>query len=115
MVDYSDTLHLIEIAEQNIQLAKQYLVVRTDYAEAKTQLDLQIALKMPELSKARKNIGYDMAVIHLIELYPENKTNYETMVKKENEYKGLERVLNASLNRVSLGQSLIKNKIQEGI
>jgi hypothetical protein len=70
---------------------------------------------MPELTKARKNIGYDMAVIHLLELYPQYKDTYEMMVKKENEYKGLERVLNASLNRVSLGQSLIKNRIQEGI
>ena len=114
MVDYSDTLHLIEIAEHNIQLAEQYLVVRTDYAEAKIQIDLQIALKMPELSKSRKNIGYDMALINLIQLYPENIPNYQIIIRKENEYKGLEKVLNASSSRISVGQSLIKNRIQEG-
>ena len=101
-------------AEENIITAHEYLDARNEYAEAKLYMDVQLALNLPELREVRSNIGYDMSLIMLVEKTPEIKPYYEDMVKNKNRYKGLDKVMNAISTRISLGQSLIKNKIQEG-
>lgn len=116
-MDNDDSKHLIDLAEENIKIAKEYYKARKEYAEAKLYLDLQIALEMPLLQAKRKNIGYDMAILSIVEIKgnsDECRGYYETLIKQKSKYKGLEKVMNAISNRISLGQSLIKNKIQEG-
>ena len=115
MVDFNDTPHLVSLANQNIVLADRYHKARKRYAEAKLFLDLRLSLELPILRKKRSNIGYDMAMLMLIENNhnsDEIQAFYKQYVIQESEYKGLEKLMIATSGRISLGQSLIKMEIQ---
>jgi len=116
-MDNDDGKNLEALADSNISAANEYLKARMKYAEAKLFLDLKLATELPVLRKKRSNIGYDMAIIMLVENNPlsvEIRAYYEDYVKYENRYKGLDKIINAQSSRVSVGQSIIKNKIQQG-
>ena len=115
MIDHDDGKNLITLSIELVKTAWDYFATRKAFAEAKIYLDLQVALRGKELRNIRSNIGYDMALITLVELDIKNKPYYEEYVRGQNRYKGLEKVLNAVSSRISLGQSIIKNKIQERV
>ena len=113
MVDYDDGKELEKLADDNTKTANHYAEAREKYAEAKLFLDIKLAGELKELRKKRSNIGYEMALLMLIERIPEIEPQYRDYINAKNEYKGLEKIMNAVSSRISLGQSLIKNRIQE--
>jgi hypothetical protein len=111
MIDVFDIKEVYRISNEIIDLAKSYKASRDAYAEAKLFLDYNIAKNMSEFRQKRANIGYEMALLMLLEQdSPEIKENYQTYIIQENQFKGLERLIEAYNSKISLTQSLIKHK-----
>lgn len=114
-VDWTDSKALNELANKTIELAGEYRRSRQLYSKARLSLDLILASKYRHKTLERK-ISYEKALIMLLADEKENvdevRGYYETMIKSEADYKGLEKVLEAHQNKISLSQSLIKNQIR---
>lgn len=101
------------IADKYMKYSKQYFNARVEYSGLRKFVTVETAKRLPEFRKEKPNIGHQMAELMTLDT-KEMQDKYGEMIEAENLYKGLERVMNAYATRISLGQSLIKNKIQEG-
>lgn len=116
-VDWNDSTTLSNRANEIIQLANEYRKTRKLYADAKFFLDIRLAIKYKNKTLNRK-LSYEKALIMLCEdsIGQEDEdvvlTAYKDFIEKEADYKGLERVIEANQNRLSLCQSLIKNQVR---
>ena len=112
MVDYSSEDKLTQHADNNIRISKEYLKSRHDLGVATFRLHQGLAEKWKDgtiedkmaLEKALIKLSMDDNYSHL----------YEDYIKLKENCRGMEEVLKAIHSRISLGQSLIKNRIQEG-
>lgn len=117
MEDWNDSQVLSQRANEAILIANAYRISRKKWADAKLLLDLKLAIAYKECNIAEKN-SYEKALIILYQLSigteesEEIRNAYSDYVRLEAEYKGLEKVLEAHQNRISLNQSLIKNQLR---
>lgn len=114
MIDYTDAKSAMELVNSLIDDAKRYKYARKMAQKAKYDLDIVLASMMENLSRKRSNFGIQSGYLMLIEIAPELKHVYDDILKYEAEYKGLEKIISAKETKISLIQSLIKNKINEG-
>ncbi|MFA5048565.1 MAG: hypothetical protein WC516_06095 [Patescibacteria group bacterium] len=113
MADYYDEEVLRDYADKTVQIAESYKDARIAYGNAliKMKIELVKAFKSKEI---KDTIAEDKAYLLLVGNKPELQDVFEQMILKEQEYKGLEKVLNARTQNTSQEQSFIKNRIQSG-
>lgn len=109
--DYDEESVLKAFAKETVEIANEYADARYAFAEAKLKMDSRLADAYKN-GTVKDSMAIDKAYIQLTVNEPEAKSEYEAMIKEEQAYKGLDQVLEARKNYVSLHQSLIKNKPQ---
>ena len=114
MIDFNDEQQIQKFAIETVELAKQYKDSRIEFGNAKFKLDKKLA-EGYELEKIKQTMSYEKALIMLSVDDVETKISYESYIKSEQNYKGIEAVLKAREAVISLHQSLIKNKINEKV
>lgn len=112
MTDYNDEQVLRQFSFDTIQLANQYQEARIAFGEAKFQLKRQLIDGYRDKT-IPLTIAEDKAFLRLVSLQPELEDVFEDYIKKEQIYKGIEKVLDARKQHTSQEQSFIKNRIQE--
>lgn len=113
MKDYTE--QLLEISDSRLKLANKYAKERKEYGDLKAKLDIALASKLLELMKARKSLGYEMATLMLLAEQKELTDSYQTMIKSYNNYKAIERMLDAHDSKTMSIQSIMKyNKEMDG-
>lgn len=112
--DYDEEQKLKDFAKETVQIADEYANSRAGYAEAKLKIDDRLT-NAYKTGLIKETLAVEKAYIRLMEDNPEAKAEYESMIREEQAYKGLEEVLKARAAYVSLHQSLIKVKQQTGV
>lgn len=107
-MDHIKADELSKLASHQIKLALDYAKKRTEAGDAKTQLELMLTAEMREILRIKKNAGYDLAMLLLLEIKPELRSLYEKFRRAEAEYKGLEKLIEAHQSNISLEQSVMK-------
>lgn len=115
-MDWNDSKLLSDQANETIRIANEYRSVRKQWADAKLLLDCELALKYAS-NEVPTKLAYEKALVLIYqEAFTSGKQEivkaYKDYVRMEADYKGLEKVLDANQNRISLCQSLIKNQIR---
>ena len=113
-LDWTNSQEVFEYAMKTVDISEQCHQARLACHKAKFSLDVVIASKINELRQKRANIGYEMAMLTIISEVPELKKDYEMYTNEESNYKGLDKVIEARQNVVSLAQSLMKNREKDG-
>ena len=111
-IDYISTEEeLRELAKGQRELAEKYLKIRKEYGEAKWELMLLLA---PELKheRYRKASSQKQILMLMSEALEVHKTYIykvtETYTKSIEDYKGLQRLIDANGSRISTLQSLMR-------
>jgi hypothetical protein len=99
---------LSKLASHQIKLAEDYSKERTKSGNAKADLDLILTANISEIREKKANVGMDMAYIMLMEDHVEAAKLYKEWQQSENNYKGLEKLIEAHQSKISLEQSIMK-------
>jgi hypothetical protein len=94
--------------EQQIELSKEYARHRKVAGGSKQALDILLAAEFKTIRETKPNVGYDLAIVMLIEKNETAKTYYKDLIIAESQYKGIEKILEALQNKTSFAQSLMK-------
>jgi len=108
-IDFDDSKELWKFGQDTINLAEQYQESRVKYAEAIKALKMSLA-EAYLTDDIKESISEEKAYLKLVNTNVELKTVLSDLLHYEQEYKGLEKVIETRLALVSLNQSLIKNK-----
>ena len=113
MKDYTE--QLVELAESRIKLANKYAVERKKYGELKAELDIFLAGKLLSLLEKKGNLGYETGLLMLIAEQPDLAPTYKEMIERFNNFKSIERMLDAHDSKTMSIQSILKyNKENDG-
>lgn len=107
--DFDEEQRLKNFANETVQIADEYAQARYNYSVAKLKMDSLLADAYKNQA-IKESLATEKAYIQLTIDSPEAKEAYDQMVKEEQAYKGLEKVINAREGYVTLHQSLLKNK-----
>lgn len=113
--DYDEEQKLKAFARETVAFADEYAEARMAYAVAKLKMDSRLVdayasnRKDPKMG-IKETLSIDKAYIKVTIDNEEAKEEYKQMINEQENYKGLEKVLEARKNFVSLNQSLLKNK-----
>jgi len=112
-LDINDSQKIWEISLELYKKSTEYAIARKNVAENKHTLDIFLAIAMPELRKLKSNLGYETALIMLLE-WAEKENNqtiksaYEYYLKEQSRADGLDKILDALKTQISLYQSIVK-------
>ena len=109
-MDYEKKIQLQALADKQIELCKEYGIARTESGKAKADLDILLVAKLPEIRAERPSIGYDMAILRLMEGNTVAQELYTTYKKQEARYKGLEKLAEAHGAKLIMEQSIMKRE-----
>ena len=112
-MDYEAVDILRKDSQENIDLAYDYLKSRRAYGDAKRSLLISLANAYKDGSIDRK-LSFEKQMLEISSRSTESLAHYEAMLKEEEHYKGLEKVLDAVANHISLNQSIMKYTSQQG-
>lgn len=113
MQDYTE--QLLDLANSRLVLANKYAAERKHYGDFKAKLDIALAGKLLQLMEKRKALGYEMATLMLVGEHPELVEVYQDMIKSYNNFKAIERMLDAHDSKTMSIQSIMKyNKENDG-
>ena len=107
-MDHTKAAELSKLASHQIKLAGDYATKRREAGDAKTELELMLTAELKEILRVKKNAGYDMAILLLLEVKPELREVYQKFRRAEDDYKGLEKLIEAHQSKISLEQSVMK-------
>lgn len=107
-MDIHKALELSKVADEQVEIAKQYEKARKKSGLAKTQLDLILTSKLRELRSDKKNLGVEMAILMLMEEDAVARDLYKEYMDEEAKYKGLERILDAYASKLITEQAIMK-------
>src|SRR3990167_6144803 len=112
-MDFQKALDVIELTDSLILDAEAYKNARLAAGEAKKELEILLASKyLSDFRKEKKNLGYEMALLLLLEHEPSARETYEQFIREESKYKGLEKIIEAKQTKISFLQSLLKYQIR---
>lgn len=117
--DYEEDQKLKAFSRETVAIADEYAEARMNYAVSKLKMDSLLveayaSNRVDSKAGIKESLAIEKAYIQLTIDNPQAKEDYGTMIKEEQAYKGLEKVLKARENYVSLHQSLLKNKPNQG-
>ena len=115
-MDWSDSNATWEMSKKLKLLTEKYSASRGQAAQAKYALDIMLASKMSDIrTKAcKKHVGYESAIIVLLEIEEESHGYYQQLLRHEASYKSLERMIEAQNSQLMLAMSLAKNQSKQG-
>ena len=97
------------LAVDMVDTSREYMRCKIESARAKIEFDGELASFMPNIRQERPKIGYDMAILALLEDCPDKiRAIYHNMLMNKAQADGLEKVLDAMQARISLYQSTVK-------
>ena len=112
-MDYSE--QLLELADSRIRLANKYAAERKRYGELKAKLDICLAAKLSAMMEKRKTLGYETAMLSLISGSPELADDYQESITRLNNYKAIERMIDAHDAKTTSIQSIMRyNRESDG-
>jgi hypothetical protein len=109
-IDWTDSNALFTFSVGTIKVAEQYQLARKTFAISLKTLKIGL-VKAYKNKHIESRISEDKAYLLMAYDNPEMKTALSEMIDAEQQYKGLEKVLETRQAAVSLAQSLIKNRI----
>src|SRR4030042_2619154 len=112
-IDYEDTKRLWNFAMETCRIAEELYHARERYAVALKALKLELAKKYRDKLIDKKH-SEDKAYLILAEESEEAKEHLRQLIHEENQYKGLEKVLEARQSVLNFNQSLLRYKNKEG-
>jgi len=107
-MDFEKAKKICELADKQIELCKEYQKERERAGKNKCDLDILLIAKLPEIRQQKPNVGYDMAILMLLEIEVEARAIYREMCDATAKYKGLEKLIDAHQSNISLEQSIMK-------
>jgi hypothetical protein len=108
-MDVKEATELLVDIEEQIKLSRQYFQNRIDAADAKVKLDQLLASNFLREFRAEKpNVGYEIALIMLMEKSTEAMDWYRIWGSCTAKYKGLEKILDSISTKISYVQSVMK-------
>lgn len=107
-MDHVKAQELSKLASHQIELAERYATKRNEAGHFKTTLELMLTAELREILKVKKNAGYDMAMLLLLEVAPDARQIYQEYRRAEDDYKGLEKLIEAHQSKISVEQSIMK-------
>lgn len=99
---------VVELAQRQLELSEEYANARIKAGEARRELYIFLLPALREMRANKKNLGKDMALLMIAEQNEHAKEAYFEMLKQEDIYKGLEVMIEAIRNKISLYQSIWK-------
>ena len=109
-IDWQDSKNLFAFGVETVKIAGDYQAERKRFAENLKKLKLALADCYNHNAIERK-ISEDKAYLILADRYLPLREALMNLIDAENQYKGLEKVLETRQAVMSLAQSLIKNRI----
>lgn len=108
---------IMTLTDKVIALSEEYEVERKAFGQAKSDIDVLLAGQILGFLGTKKNLGIDMAYEMLIASYKQNNSTvaeelYKEMIRHENNYKALERIIDANASKVMAIQSIMKYKLE---
>jgi len=107
-VEVQKMQELSKLASNQIKFATDYAECRKRAGKAKSEIDIILAANISKIREQKSNAGYEFAVLMLIEIVPEVKDLYDTMINETAKYKGLERIIESIRAKISLEQSIMR-------
>lgn len=107
-MDHINAIKLKEHAEKQIELADEYAETREQAGQMECALELMVADNLEMIRFEKPNVGYDMAILMLIEKDLTARNIFEQWKKLTSKYKGLEKKIEARQSYVQYNQSLMK-------
>ncbi len=114
-MDYNTAINHMPLLDNRIELAEKYRDARSKASEAQYNLEIMLAANLELIRDQKPNVGYDMAILMLIEpgfLFTDEtkaaQAFYKDVKHYTAEYKGLERLMSALESKVTFVQSLMK-------
>ncbi len=111
-IDWSDSKKIFEFAVETVNVAEAYQKERKTFANSLKTLKIGLAEAYQE-RKIERRIAEDKAYLILADQEPKYRNELVNMIDAQQQYKGLEKVLETRQALVSLAQSLIKNKVDQ--
>lgn len=114
-LDFNDHIKVWDISIKLNEKSQEYAHARNEYGHAKYDFDIALAAALPLLRQKKSNIGIETAQIMILEGENEYVRNlYQDLITKENQYRGLEKIIDGLKTQVTLAMSLIKNSVNNG-
>ncbi len=107
-MDHIKAQELSKLANSQIHFAGQYKEAREKAGKAKSELDILLAANLLDIRERKSNVGYDMALLMLMEGNEVAQELYKTKIEEEAKYKGLEKMIDSLQSKISLSQSVMK-------
>lgn len=113
-MDYKQAMDGFEITSEIVDRARDYIKALNEATEAKNYLEVILTAEyLKDFRAVKKNLGYDMALLMMLEKAAEQDNDdildaYKQYQTKTAEYKGLEKLINALETKVSYYQSLMR-------
>lgn len=112
-MDIQQATEYLKLTDEQIEMCQQYKAKRVEAAKCRVELDVLLASKhLSDFKTERKNIGYDMAILQLMQVEPSIIPSYTYMMQVEAEYKALEKLIDAVQSKISFVQSILKYQIK---
>ena len=109
-IDWTDSKNLFDFGLKTVKIAGEYQAARKEFARHLKVLKLALAAAY-KVREIERKLSEDKAYLVLAELDNTFRDSLMHLIDSENQYKGLEKVLEARQSVMSLAQSLIKNRI----
>jgi len=109
MIPISHEEELVALADKRINLAEQYAKARNLYGQAKFEIDVIYASEISNINNIKKNAGYETGLIFLMATNSGVRQIYNDLIIQQNNYKGLDRLIDAVAAKQSNIQSIMKN------
>ena len=110
-IDHTDEKDMWEFAMESCRLAGVYAEARRKYGAALKELKLALARQYRD-RKIERKLAEDKAYLIMAEEDPKMREYLTVLIVQEQEYKGIEKVMDARSAALSFNQSLIKNQIK---
>ena len=109
-IDWTDSNVLFRFSVDTIKVAEEYQLARKTFAISRKTLKIGLVGAYKKRSIEHRT-AEDKAYLIMADNNPEMRKALEELIDSEQEYKGLEKVLETRQAAVSLAQSLIKNRV----
>jgi hypothetical protein len=105
---------LVKWTDEVIRLSNLYGKERKAFGIAKANLDVLLAGKLISMLGTKKNLGIEMAYLLLIAGDDRLVTErvYQEMIHHENNYKALEKMIDAYHSKIMATQSIMRFKLE---
>lgn len=116
-MDLTIFMEKAKLADKLPELANQYAQALSDSEQAKNEIEIRLAGEIDLIRGEKSNVGYDMAIIMLLNSNPELAEVYKEWKKKSSVCKKLDKIIETNKSTLSYYQSLMKyiEKGEQGI